>query len=389
MEISSQYRIDTVVSVTGTNITCALGIDTEQTFNAMIKGQSGLAQHDHTLIGVNEDYIASTVNISQLCTLNHPATRVEHMAIHSVTDALSQCNVNPADKHTLFILSTTKGNIGLLTDNKQNIPAERIYLPEFARFISKSFGNSNKPIVVSNACISGLSALILAKRFLDSKLYDNIVVCGVDEITKFTVSGFQSFKALSSEPCRPFDETRNGLNLGECAATIILTRLESTNNHPQWNVYAGAIHNDANHISGPSRVGEGSFRCLNAICNQINIDKLAFINAHGTATMYNDEMESIAIERAGLLHIPVNALKGYLGHTLGAAGILECILSMVSFDNGVILPTIGYQKLGVSRNVNIVRHLTTIPSGVNSFIKMMSGFGGSNAAILMRKEGIA
>lgn len=374
-----------MVEVKGSNITCALGLTTAQAYNAVSRGQCGITPHTGRELGVTDDYMASVVDTSLIPAYGTvPMTRLEQMAIHSITDAAKSCDVDLTSDRTLFILSSTKGNIELLDDQHDLIDKTRVYLPETARFIAEHFGNPAVPIVVSNACISGLSALILAKRLIDNGKYDNVVVTGVDTVSKFTVSGFQSFKALSSGRCKPFDATRDGLNLGEAAATIILSKADGTI-PGAWYIEAGAMHNDANHISGPSRVGEGSYRCLRAVTKDIDINDIAVINPHGTATLYNDEMESIALDRAGLASVKVNAYKGYLGHTLGAAGVLECILSMQGIDNGIVLKTLGYESIGVSRPLNIVTENTATDRRM--FVKMLSGFGGSNAAVRLRKEG--
>ena len=147
----------------------------------------------------------------------------------------------------------------------------------------------------------------------------------------------------------------------------------------------GAIRNDANHISGPSRVGEGSYRALCYAIGAIDPDKIAFINTHGTATLYNDEMESVAIERAGLATVPVNGLKGYYGHTMGAAGILETILSMYAIDEHNILATKGFETLGVTHPLLLSNQNQTTDKRM--FIKLLSGFGGCNAALLFAKGG--
>lgn len=135
--------------------------------------------------------------------------------------------------------------------------------------------------------------------------------------------------------------------------------------------------NDANHISGPSRTGEGSYRCLQAL--DINKDELAFISVHGTSTLYNDEMESIAIDRAGLADVPLFSLKGIYGHTMGAAGVLETILSMQAVEHGVVFGTRGFENLGVSRPVSVSADSRT--TNKQSFVKLLSGFGGCNAAM--------
>ena len=185
------------------------------------------------------------------------------------------------------------------------------------------------------------------------------------------VTGFQSLKALSPEACKPFDASRVGLNLGEAAAAIVLKADEG-----DWELVAGAIRNDANHISGPSRTGEGSYNALRAVLPFVEKKDLAFVNVHGTATVYNDEMESIALGRAGLTDVPVNALKGYFGHTMGAAGLLESILSMKALEAGIVPATRGFSQLGVSVPVRVSDKEQSAIG--NSFIKLLSGFGGVN-----------
>ena len=111
----------------------------------------------------------------------------------------------------------------------------------------------------------------------------------------------------------------------------------------------------------------------------------ALVNVHGTATMYNDEMEAVALDRAGLSDVPINSLKGFWGHTLGAAGLLETLITMASLDNGVVLGTKGFSALGVSRNINISADNRKATG--KRFIKLISGFGGCNAAMAFETIG--
>ncbi len=284
----------------------------------------------------------------------------------------------------VFVFSTTKGNVYLLDENVSGFSKERVLLGVAARKVCDYFGNPNPPVVVSNACISGLCAQIEAMRLLEGGYYDYAVVAGADMQSPFIVSGFQSFKALSDEPCRPFDAERKGLNLGEAAACIIYARRDKAQPE-EWVACRGAIRNDANHISGPSREGEGSYRALKAVLAGFDTGRLAFVNAHGTATAYNDEMESIAVTRAGLAEVPVNGLKGHFGHTMGAAGVLESILSMRALDDHCILGTKGFAHCGVSRPLRLdAQHQ---PTEKRAFVKLLSGFGGCNAALLFAKGG--
>jgi 3-oxoacyl-[acyl-carrier-protein] synthase-1 len=306
-------------------------------------------------------------------------TFFEQLCIVSASDAIARAGIDPKSPRCRFFLSTTKGNVHLLSKGE----TERALLGTSASLICRYFGNPNPPLVVSNACISGLSAQIVAMRSIEAGLCDTAVVIGCDVQSEFIISGFQCLHALSPDQCRPFDKDRCGLNLGEAAATIIYSNnqtIKQSNNTPQWVAESGAMCNDANHISGPSRTGEGSYRCLQAL--DINKNELAFISVHGTSTLYNDEMESIAIDRAGLADVPLFSLKGIYGHTMGAAGVLESILSMQAVEHGVVFGTRGFENLGVSRQVSVSADGRTTDR--QSFVKLLSGFGGCNAAMKFR-----
>ena len=252
---------------------------------------------------------------------------------------------------------------------------------ESARHIAHAIGLTTEPVTVSNACISGLSAQIDAMRMLESGMFDTVIVAGCDIQSKFIVSGFQSFKALSKDECRPFDEDRNGLNLGEAAATIVYS-IDKPSDAKVWAMTKGAIRNDAFHISGPSRTAEGSYRALRLVTAGEDLDSLACINAHGTATLYNDDMESNAIHRAGLTSVTVNSLKGYYGHTMGAAGLLETIVMMHAVAEGWIPGTRNYNASGTCYELKMSgSHIAT---DKKIFVKLMSGFGGCNAAALYK-----
>ena len=312
-------------------------------------------------------------------------TRFEAMAVKSAKCAIQEAGIDPGKDNVVLILSTTKANIEVLSQgNEDPGPAHA------AKSIAEELGVVTEPIVVCNACISGVAAIILAQRLLEHRDYDYAIVCGADVLSEFTVSGFQSLKAVSEEPCRPFDMERLGLNLGEAAATMVLGERRTENGELRtercehiWVIEAGAIRNDAFHISSPSKNGEGARRALETIGAEAVKDNLAQINAHGTATMFNDQMESVAIERAGLNTVPVNSLKGYFGHTLGAAGILETIITMAALDDHTIIGTKGFEERGVSGKILLSSENQT--TNKNRFVKMISGFGGGNAAIMARR----
>ncbi|MDR2385825.1 MAG: beta-ketoacyl synthase [Tannerella sp.] len=368
------------------NIISALGFTSEENYLNVKQSISGLKRYTNRF-GIPEPFMASEIDNERLedtfasiaQKTNQKYSKLEKASILSVYYALQNTGIVPSDKKVLFILSSTKGNIFLLSEaERDNYEAEQIYLWRSAELISTFFGNNNKPLVVSNACISGLSALIAAQRSLRSGRYDYAIITGADMLSKFIITGFQSFKALSQEICKPFDINRKGLNIGEAVATIILSeKNEAPNGSVEFTI--AAIRNDANHISGPSRTGEGLYLALKKVVENVDINDFAFINTHGTATPYNDEMEAISLARAGLQNVPVNGLKGYFGHTLGAAGLLESIISVLALKEGTLLKTYGFETLGVSTPLNIVKHTITA-YGKKHFIKSLSGFGGCNIA---------
>lgn len=373
------------------NIISPLGMTTEENYLAVKRGDSRLVRYEG-LWDIPEPFCASLFTESQWedLSLEGEYTRFERMLIHSIAQALSQTDVDASSQRVLFIVSTTKGNIELLDSRTPSFvhrdAGKALELADAALHISRYFHNENTPVVASNACISGLSAQIAAVRAIASGRYDTVVVAGADVQSRFIVSGFQSFKAVSQEPCRPFDIDRCGLNLGEAAATLIYSRIPESAEGESWLTEAGAVRNDGFHISNPSRTAEGCFRALSHVMEYCRKEDLALVNVHGTSTLYNDEMEAVALRRARLSEVPVNSLKGYYGHTMGAAGILETILAMRAVDGGVVLGTKGFEELGVSCKVNISKD--NRPTDRRSFIKLISGFGGGNAAILFRKGGL-
>lgn len=359
------------------NILSPLGATTAENYRAVKAGRSALARNDRRWLLPDEQLTASLFSKEQESQfLVDGLSRFESMAVTSVRQALSQTTLDVSQPDVVFILSTTKADVELLTSGTthQTVAVEEsVQSPaDSAVHIAKALGFTTEPIVVCNACTSGLSALILASRLLTIGAYEYAVVCGADSQSRFIVSGFQSLKALSPEMCRPFDMERMGLNLGEAAATMILGKGGGA-----WTIGRGAVRNDASHISNPIKTGEGSYRALSAVVGDDRLSSYAFVNAHGTATIFNDQMESVAIQRAGLSTVPVNAYKGYYGHTMGAAGVLETILSMAALDDHTILGTRGFEELGVSGNVSLsAAHQST---DKRSFVKMLSGFGGCNA----------
>ncbi|MCD9619033.1 beta-ketoacyl synthase N-terminal-like domain-containing protein [Chryseobacterium gleum] len=383
------------IYITDYNCVTPLGFNTESNRNALLEGKSGVALHKIT--GIQDACYAAMIDSDQLNeefgrifgdaqNNNDNFTRLEKMLLLSLHPLVKK---HILSEDTAFILSTTKGNISLLK-NQSELP-EGVYLSKLAQKIANFFGFKTKPVVVSNACVSGVMAIAAAKNMIRAGKYKDAYVIAGDELSEFVISGFNSFQAIGSGPCKPYDKNRDGINIGEAAAAAYITSCHSDegripqNEKFRFKILGDSAVNDANHISGPSRTGDGLYASIKNAMTEANVsaEQIDFISAHGTATLYNDEMEAIAFNRMGLQNIPLNSMKGYYGHCLGASGLLESIISMEGALHSTLLPSKNFEEMGISQPLNIIKE--SQPAAVRYILKTASGFGGCNAAIVLEK----
>lgn len=376
------------VYITNHHIISSLGFDSASNFKKLLEGKSGIKKHKRE----NGDYYYSSivdknkVDKEFLKIGNKKKyTVLEKMMIISINHILKESNLKITNK-TGLIIASTKGNIEALSPKSDFFDSNnRAYLPQLGKQIQDFFNFKNEPVILSNACVSGVLALAVAKRLIQSKLYDNIIVVGGDLVSEFILSGFTSFQAISDEPCKPFSKNRLGITIGEAVASALVTSVNKNTHKNAVQIIGGASCNDANHISGPSRTGEGLFLSIKSALKEANIEanKIDYISAHGTATNYNDEMESVAFSRLKMLEIPLNSLKGYYGHTLGASGLLETIIGIESLNHNILIASKGFDELGVTHPIKVIKK--TKKKELNIFLKTASGFGGCNTAVIFKK----
>lgn len=376
------------IYITASSLISSLGFDIQKNVEAIRSYQSGIRQQGAGCIS-DTPIQAGLIDAGELEIRAKKAQisdypRLEQLFILAVQEILLQSGVSLQDPDCALLISTTKGNVDLLSEwTEQNFASQSdspAFLWKMGERIGDYFKAYNKVEVISNACISGVSALIVAKRWIETGRYKRVVVAGGDILSHFITSGFLSFKSISEKRCRPYDSQRDGLNLGEACGAILL---ETQGNANDIILSGGAISNDANHISGPSRTGDGLALAIHQAMDEAGVtaENISFINAHGTATVYNDEMESKAIHLAGLSSAPVNSLKPYLGHTLGASGIIETIFCVEQLKEGTLYGTLGYENIGVPMPIIVSAAHRTIP--MKCCIKTASGFGGCNAALVL------
>lgn len=366
----------------------SLGFSTGECREQMLQYQSGVQPiHDSQLYSelfygarIDEDRLQILVSEHNL----HDFSRLEQLLILSIRQTLIQSGVDVQQNDCGFMLASTKGNISHLSAGNET--RDELLLSHSAGKIAAYFGFSTEPIVLCNACISGVSSMIAAKRLIQNDVFRHVVVAGGDELSNFIVSGFHAFKSVSRGICKPYDAGRDGLSLGEACGSLLLTGEKKRVTEKQPIVLlGGAVTNDANHISGPSRTGEELHLAIEQALRQagISVNDRFFVNAHGTATLYNDEMESKALHLSGLSEKPLQSLKPYFGHTLGAAGVIETILCKQQLENNIVFGVPGFETTGVPYPPNIdAGHR---PMNLTYCLKTASGFGGCNAAIVIGK----
>ncbi|WP_291120973.1 beta-ketoacyl-[acyl-carrier-protein] synthase family protein [Empedobacter sp. UBA7248] len=366
------------VYINRANILTPFGNSIQANWNELVKGNSAVSKIDS--FGHLKNFYAGKIddeiflNLKDQVEDNQIYTRLELFGILALQSIIDKSKIS---QRTAFIISTTKGNIDQLSDS-----LEKVSIPNFAKKIADYYGFKTEPIIISNACVSGVLVVNVAKRFIEIDEFDDVYVLALDELTDFVLTGFNSFQAMDFELCKPFDKDRIGVNLGEAAACVYLSKNQEKNS---FQILGEASINDANHISGPSRTGEGLVLSIESAMKEANIssNEIDYISAHGTATLYNDEMEAIAFNRLQMESIPTNSLKAFYGHTLGASGLLELIISMKQAQENLILKSHNFNELGVSVPLNILKE--NLQKEVNIILKTSSGFGGSNAVIILKK----
>ena len=376
------------VFVSYNNIMSSLGFSSKTVVENIHKEISGVKLIDNENLFTKPFYsslIDTKALQQQFSTIGsvQEYTRLEQMMISSLSATIKNSGLKITDRVGLLI-ATTKGNVDAL-DETNPFDKERAYLSELGQQVGDFFGFQQKPIIVSNACVSGILAVAVAKRYITQGVYDHMFIVSGDVVTEFILSGFNSFQAMSDEICKPYCKTRKGINIGEVSASVLITSDENYITTEAVEILGEGSCNDANHISGPSRTGEGLYRSIDSALKQAKMssNEIDYISAHGTATNYNDEMEAIAFNRHDLSKVPVNSLKGYFGHTLGTSGLLETIVGMHSLKNNTLYTSLGFEELGVSEPINVIQKTT--PKQLNVFLKTASGFGGCNTAVIFKR----
>jgi len=388
------------VALSGAGALCALGEGLEPLRRALRTGASGLADHPH-LAGQGYQSTVCGLVPSELTerlrreTPDLADARAFLFARHAMGQAIREASalfqqVPPARRG--FVLSTTKADIEALERlhrGQMVSPAAQRHLQPglLAEDLAVAHDLQGPCQCVSAACISGLLALQQGAALLRRNDADLVVVAGVDLASAFVLAGFTTLKSLDPQGCRPFDQARVGLSLGEGAGAVVLARAELLAG-PRVLLTGWGSSNDANHLTGPSRDGAGLALAINRALAKAGVapQEIDYLNAHGTGTAYNDAMESLAFRAVfGETVPPFSSSKGVLGHTLGAAGVLETILGRLGLEEGFLPGTPGLSVPDPLAPPSPLREGREAPDA-RRVLKVNCGFGGTNAAVILEKE---
>ena len=301
-------------------------------------------------------------------------------------------------RRVAVIMGTSTGSVGATEEGYARLTDDGGFPSDLLRpivhtahslgdFVQHALGTAGPCVTVNTACSSSAKVFAQAERLIRLGVADAAIVGGVDTLCGSVMYGFNSLQLLSPEPCRPFDADRNGISLGEAGGFALLTGAGADDAKPALRLVGWGESSDAYHMSSPQPDGLGAERAmLQALFNAgLRADAIDYINGHGTASLKNDEVEAAVVARNFPVTIRMSSTKGITGHALGAAGIVEAVISLLALRHDWIPGNAGIRIVDPLAAAHVALHGEAKPMGhvlSNNF-----GFGGNNCALIFGKNG--
>lgn len=396
----------TNVHITGLGIISALGNDVASNFDALLNERSGIGpitrlDTRHSALYPTAEVKLQNDELGALAGVRHMRgwTRTALLALKAVNEAVAHAAIDPRQPRTGLISASTAGGMDrsepiykqLLQGEFGDEVAQYVgtHDPgEHAERIAAELGISGFLTTISTACSSSANAIMLGARMIKSGKLDVVIAGGSDALSRFTVNGFHSLMILDKEPCRPFDASRMGLNLGEAAAYVVLeseAHLKARKAKGLARVTGYANTNDAFHVTASSPEGEGAFMAMDRALRvaDVNPSRVSYINVHGTGTSNNDSSEARALQRLFGSEVPLfSSTKPFTGHTLGAAGGVEAVFATLVIQHGVCFANLRWREPMPEGPLAPVLH-TMRDQHINHVLSNSFGFGGNNTSLLL------
>ena len=382
--------------IAAVSLTHSLGVGVADLWNAMINHRSGLRPNDlewcdlDCWIGRHPDVERFSIpkHLTKYECRNHRLvwSALQDPLLQNALDA--EYSKYGTDRVALVMGTSTSGIQSTETAYAERIatgqwPASFNFndthsVESLCQFVSDAVGLTGPSIGIASACASSAKVFLIAQKWLATGVADAVLVGGADSLCLSTLHGFNALQLLSDTACRPFDRRRNGISIGEAAGFALLTREDS-----DVIFLGGGESSDAHHITTPDPEGSGAINAINQALKHAGItaNDIDYINAHGTATQSNDRAEAIALKHVfGNQDTPVSSTKGATGHTLGAAGITEAVVTIEALRRQVLPPFTELGQTDDDIDLNFVTK--AVPARIRRAMTNNFGFGGTNCSLI-------
>ncbi len=384
------------IAVEAAGVVTPIGQDLESFWSALVTGASGLSQIERFPVG--DLRVGRGGEIKKLSRIKSwervPDCRATRLLISAADELSAQTDLRSVSPARLAVVVGTA--LGGVEEGEKALAGDRRRLRGAlydapAHGLARWLGGRGPVITVSTACASGATALAIGADLLRADEADVVVAGGYDILCRFVMRGFDALRALTREEVRPFDRRRSGLLLGEAAALVLLRRESGPASTRLGTLLGYGSSSDAAHISAPDPEGRGLERAVHAALLQAGVvpADIDFVSAHGTATPLNDRIEAAVLRRvlgARAPAVPVNSIKAGLGHTMGAAAVLEAVMCLLASRHGLIPPTLNLEEPDPACDLDHVRGSARAARPRISLSTSL-GFGGCNGALVL--EGAA
>jgi 3-oxoacyl-(acyl-carrier-protein) synthase len=382
------------VAIVAAGVVTPIGLDLDAFWSGLLAGADGLSVIER--FATDDLKIRRGGEIKKLPAVAQAVrSRAAALLVAAATDLAARASLEAEPARIAVIVGTALGGVEELDHALTLDPTPRRALDGLydspAQALATWLGACGPVLTVSSACASGATSLGLGADLLRDDVVDLVVAGGYDVLCRFVMRGFDALRSLARERVRPFDRRRTGLLLGEAAGLVLLARERDVRGPRLGRLLGHGSASDASHIAAPDAHGRGLESAIRAAlaAGGVSVDDLEFVSAHGTGTVLNDRIETAVLKRvlgARAGAVPVNSIKGAIGHTMGAAATLEAIMCLLAARDGWVPPTVGYEEADADCDLDYV------PGACRALRprRMLStslGFGGCNAALVL--EGAA
>src|SRR5213596_1771660 len=390
---ATRLRAEPVTLVAAGAVT-PLGADLDAFWSGLVTGSDGISAIERFPVADLRVRRAGEIKkLRPLPSVRQPACRATHLLLAAAEDLLARAAITAEPARIAVVVGTALGGVeqlerALAPEGRPRHAAAAFYdTPTHA--LARRVDARGPVVTVSTACAAGATALGAAADLLRADLADVVVAGGYDALCRFVLRGFDALRSLTRDRVRPFDRRRNGLLLGEGAALVLMARDRDARRRI-GRLLGHASAGDGTHIAAPDPEGRGLASAIRIALAEADVgpDDVEFVSAHGTATPLNDRIETAVLKRvlgarAGL--IPMNSIKGALGHTMGAAATLEAIMCLLASREGVVPHTVGLEERDPECDLDYV---TTAPRAARPRVSLSTslGFGGCNAALVLEGD---